>query len=162
MTTVLQQLPVTQLVPLHGIGGRQDLPLPFELVVAGAAVALVMSFLVLGLTRRTTPADQPGLPLGAAFTRLVDSAALAWAVRAVGLLLAGFMVAALLFGQDLATNPFFGFLYVWVWVGLVPVSLVLGPVWRLLNPLRSLFLLTCRALRLDPDEGLRSLPGWVG
>ena len=128
MTTVLQQLPVTQLVPLHGIGGRQDLPLPFELVVAGAAVALVMSFLVLGLTRRTTPADQPGLPLGAAFTRLVDSAALAWAVRAVGLLLAGFMVAALLFGQDLATNPFFGFLYVWVWVGLVPVSLVLGPV----------------------------------
>lgn len=54
-----------------------------------------------------------------AFTWVVDSPALAWTVRAVGLVASGFMVAALVFGQDLFTNPFFGFLYVWVWVGLV-------------------------------------------
>jgi hypothetical protein len=29
-------------------------------------------------------------------------------------------------------------LYVWFWVGLVPSSLLLGPVWPLLNPLRAL------------------------
>ena len=29
-------------------------------------------------------------------------------------------------------------MYVWFWVGLVPASLLLGPVWRLLNPLRTI------------------------
>ena len=36
----------------HGVGSRQDLPLPFGYAVAGAAVALVVSFLLLGLLWR--------------------------------------------------------------------------------------------------------------
>jgi hypothetical protein len=151
------------LVPLHGIGGRQDLPLPFSLVVAGAAVAVVASFLVLGLAWRTpryggAEADRrlPG------FTRLVDAAAFRWTVRGLGLAIAGWMTMALLFGKDLLTNPIFGFVYVWVWVGLVPVSLLFGPVWRTLNPLRSLHLLVCRVLHDDPQRGLYRLPKWLG
>ncbi len=35
------------LVPLHGIGSRGDLPLPFSYVVIGAAAALVISFVIL-------------------------------------------------------------------------------------------------------------------
>ncbi|MEJ7704186.1 MAG: hypothetical protein WKF47_11155 [Geodermatophilaceae bacterium] len=37
----------------HGVGGRQNLPLPFELLVQGAVLALLVSFLGLGLLWRT-------------------------------------------------------------------------------------------------------------
>jgi len=47
--TAAVTLEVVALTPMHGIGGRQDLPLPFEFVVAGAATAVIASFLVLSL-----------------------------------------------------------------------------------------------------------------
>ena len=147
---------------MHGLGGRQDLPLPFELVVVGAALALVVSFVVLSLARTAPRPAGPGVPLGATLTRVVDSAGLAWTVRGVGLLLTGFMAAALLFGKDLATNPVFGYVYVWVWVGLVPLSLLLGPVWRLLNPVRSTYLLVAGLQRVGAPAGAFPLPAWVG
>jgi len=154
--------PVGALVPLHGIGGRQDLPLPFELVVAGAATAVVASFLVLGLAWKTPREARRELRLGVTATRIVDSATLRWTVRGLGLAVAAFMALALLFGQDLLTNPIFGFVYVWVWVGLVPVSLLLGPVWRTLNPIRTVHLLACRLLRTNPDQSTVLLPSRVG
>jgi hypothetical protein len=52
--------------------------------------------------------------------------------------------------------------YVWFWVGLVVASLLLGPVWRLLNPLRTISAGLAR-LAGDPDEErTRPLPAWVG
>ena len=152
------------LVPLHGIGGRQDLPLPFGYLLTGSAVAVAVSFLVLGLawkTPRYRGADA-GIPLPLAISQAVDPPAFRWAVRGVGLLVFFFMAAALYFGKDLLTNPIFGFIYVWVWVGLVPISLLFGPVWRTLNPLRSLHLLGCRLIQVNPDRGLLRLPGWIG
>jgi hypothetical protein len=118
---------VGALMPLHGIGGRQDLPLPFELVVAGAAAAVVASFVVLALAWKRSGPARPGLPLGEGFTRIIDSAALRWTVRGLGLAVAAFMTMALLLGEDRLTNPIFGFVYVWLWVGLVPISLLFGP-----------------------------------
>ena len=49
----------------HGVGGRQDLPIPFELAVLGAALALVVSFLILGLAWKESRyrGDDSGLPL---------------------------------------------------------------------------------------------------
>jgi hypothetical protein len=76
----------------------------------------------------------------------------------VGLTVTLFMAAALVAGPDRLTNPVFGFVYVWVWVGLVPVSLLLGPVWVTLNPFRTLHLLGCRLARADPDQTAVSLP----
>jgi hypothetical protein len=58
-------------VPTHGLGSRQDMPLPFELVVGGAAVAVLVSFVVLGLAQKTA---RPGIPLGLTFARLVNPA----------------------------------------------------------------------------------------
>ncbi|MGC5412270.1 hypothetical protein ACPXCX_52780, partial [Streptomyces sp. DT225] len=58
-------------------------------------------------------------------------------------------------------NPAPGAVYVLLWVGLVPASLLLGPVWRRLNPLRTAHLLACRALHRDPDAG-RPLPVRLG
>jgi hypothetical protein len=160
--TAAVTLEVVALTPMHGIGGRQDLPLPFEFVVAGAATAVVASFLVLSLAWRTARPADPGRPVGERLTRIVDSTGLRWTVRGVGLAVALFMGMALLFGQDLLTNPIFGFVYVWVWVGLVPLSLLLGPVWRTLNPLRSIHLLACRLRGADPTHGVARLPDWVG
>ena len=153
---------VAALTPMHGIGGRQDLPLPFELVLAGAATAVIASFLVLSLVWRTARPADSGRSLGEAVTRIIDSPGLRWTVRGVGLTVALFMGMALLFGQDLLINPIFGFVYVWVWVGLVPISLLFGPVWRTLNPFRTVHLLACRLLRAKPDHGIARLPDWVG
>ena len=151
-----------QVVPMHGLGGRQDLPLPFEFVVAGAAVAVLASFVLLAFAWRTPRPVPAGMPLPEAISRAIDSSGLRWSVRTVGLAIAVFMGLALVFGQDRLTNPIFGFVYVWIWVGLVPISLLFGPMWRTLNALRSLHLLGSRALGAEPHEGVVSLPVRIG
>jgi len=155
---------IAHTLPLHGIGGRQDLPIPLGLAAGGAAAAIAVSFVVLGLAWREPRyrGDRSGRALPAAVTRTIDAPWFRWLVRLAGLAAFGFTCLALLFGVDRLTNPVFGIVYVWVWVGLVPLSLLLGPVWRTLNPLRTLHLLACRALRTDPAAGLVTLPKGVG
>ena len=65
-------------------------------------------------------------------------------------------------GQDLLTNPIFGFVFVWMWVGLVPISLLLGQFWRATNPLRTIHRGLCALARVDPEQGLVTLPSRVG
>jgi hypothetical protein len=85
--------------------------------------------------------------------------------QAVMLLLA---TAVIVFGflgpQDDEANPAPRALYVLLWVGLVPVSLLLGPVWRAVNPLRALHRLLAplrrRPTRPLPDVGYE--PAAVG
>jgi hypothetical protein len=152
------------LLPLHGIGGRQDLPVPFGMAVGAAAVAIAVSFVVLALAWRSPQyrGNASGKPLPAAITRTVDSTWFRWIVRLVGLAIFLYAGVALLFGVDRLTNPIFGFIYILVWVGLVPISIVLGPVWRTLNPLRTLHLLLSKAQRQPPSKGLFELPAWLG
>lgn len=153
-----------QLLPLHGIGGRQDLPVPFGLAVGGAAVAVAVSFVVLGLAWRSPKyrGNASGKPLPAAITRTVDADWFRWLVRLIGLAIFLYAMVSLMFGVDRLTNPIFGFIYILVWVGLVPISIVLGPVWRTLNPLRTLHLLLSKLLRQPPSKGLLELPRWAG
>ncbi len=150
------------LVPLHGIASRHDLPLPFSYVLIGAAAALAVSFVVLLVAWRT-PRLTPlrGLPLPG-LQRLVDRPATRVVVRVLGCALVGWVLLGLLFGQDRLTNPVFGFVFVWTWVGLVPLSLLAGPVWRLANPLRTVHRVLCAVARIDPQQGLATLPGRVG
>ena len=65
-------------------------------------------------------------------------------------------------GQDLLTNPIFGFVFVWMWVGLVPISLLLGQFWRATNPLRTIHRGLCAVARVDPEQGLLTLPAGIG
>jgi hypothetical protein len=148
----------------HGVGGRQDLPIPFSLAVAGAAAALVVSFLVLRMAWRRSRfrGDQSGRPLPLAVSRAADSSWTRWALRLLGLAATGYVTWGAVAGPDLATNPSAGVVYVLLWIGIVPLSLLFGPVWRLVNPLRTLHLLLCRAIRLDPAVGMRTLPAGVG
>jgi hypothetical protein len=149
----------------HGVGGRQDLPIPFSAALTGAILALLVSFAALGaLWTEPRLGDMlaRSRPLGGAVQRVAGSPAWGWAWRLAGLVVAAYFCVGLVFGPDQVDNPTAGAFYVLFWVGLIPLSLLLGPVWRTLNPLRTLHLLACLALRRDPGRGLRPLPARLG
>jgi hypothetical protein len=148
----------------HGIGGRQDLPVSFSLVLAGAVVALVVSFGALAWLWRKPRlrGSAAGRPVPVAVQRFLDSPGFRWVLRAVGLLLTGFVAVAALFGPNLATNPAATWVYVLFWVGLVPASLVFGPVWRLLNPIRTIHRGIARVLGVPPGRGPFRYPRRLG
>jgi hypothetical protein len=83
-------------------------------------------------------------------------------LRALGLLATSYVVLAMVFGNDDALNPTAATVYVLFWVGVPLLSLLLGPVWRLVNPIRTLQLMLSRLLRADPKAGLAPLPPWLG
>jgi hypothetical protein len=154
----------SDLLLAHGVGARQDLPLPFGYVLTGAVVALAVSFGALAFRWRTSKLTgaASGRTLPGSLGEFADSTELRWTLRALGLAITGFVAWCALAGPDLATNPTAGFVYVIFWVGLVPASLLFGPVWRLLNPLRTIHLGLCAVLRLDPEDPPFELPRWVG
>jgi hypothetical protein len=150
------------LIPLHGIASRRDLPLPFSFVVAGAVLALVISFAILIFAWRTPRFKRVGgrdLPRVSA---VVDSPVVQLIARALVLATYAWAVLAMMAGPDLLTNPIFGFVFVWMWVGLVPISLLLGQFWRATNPLRTIHRELCAIARVDPEQGLLSLPAGIG
>ncbi|HKX15435.1 MAG TPA: hypothetical protein VJN19_09595 [Propionibacteriaceae bacterium] len=150
------------LIPLHGIAARRDLPLPFSFVVAGAVLALVISFVILIFAWRRPRFERIGGRPMPRLTAVVDNPVVRLVARAV--VLAGFVWAglAMMAGQDLLTNPIFGFVFVWLWVGLVPISLLLGQFWRATNPLRTIHRGLCATARIDPEQGLMTLPSGIG
>ena len=150
------------LIPLHGIASRRDLPLPFSFVVIGAALALLISFAILIYAWRQPRFERVGGRPMPGLTAVVDHPIVRLIARA--LVLATYLWAgmAMMAGQDLLTNPIFGFVYVWMWVGLVPISLLLGQFWRATNPLRTIHRGLCALARVNPEQGLITLPSRVG
>jgi hypothetical protein len=144
----------------HGIGGAKDLPLPPELAIVGAVAALAVSFGVLALAWREPRYDgRPdgpvrGRPAPGWLSAVVASSGWHVAMRTIGLLFFGFGAFAAVFGQDLLTNPVFGMFYVWWWVGLPVASLLLGPVWRAVSPVRTINALVARVSGGDPERGV--------
>lgn len=153
------------LILAHGVGGRGDLPVPFPLALNAAVAALVLSFVILGYawkSPRWDSAETSGWVLPSGFTAFVDSSGFRLALRLLGVVLTAYVGAAALFGPDLLVNPTFGAVYVLFWVGLVPASLLFGPVWRLLNPLRAVHRVIAWALRQPPEKGLLPFPTRLG
>ncbi|MFE2241606.1 hypothetical protein ACFXCU_19155 [Streptomyces virginiae] len=148
----------------HGIGSQHDLPISPFYAFAGAFAALFVSFLALGLLWSTSRfrGERSGLALPAALQRVADAPATRTTLRGLGLAAALLVLLHLLLGpDDPAHNPAPGAVYVLLWVGLVPASLLLGPVWRLLNPLRTLHRLLSRARRRT-GTGHHPLPARLG
>ena len=148
----------------HGVGSRADLPLPFGLAVAGAAAALVVSFVALAALWPTPRLDgaHAGRPLPGPVAALLDSPATRVVLAVLGATFTTYVLAALLLGRDDADNPVPFVVFVLLWVGVVPLSVLLGPLWRRVNPIRSLHLVAARAARLDPTRGLLPLPRRLG
>jgi hypothetical protein len=150
------------LVPLHGIASRHDLPLPFSFVVVGAILALTISFVILIFAWRQPRFDRVGGHPMPRLTTVVDHPITRLVARAVVLAAFAWAGLAMMAGQDLLTNPIFGFVFVWMWVGLVPISLLLGQFWRATNPIRTIHRGLCALARVDPEQGLVALPARVG
>jgi hypothetical protein len=158
---------VDVLVPAHGIGSVQGLPLDPELVLQTGGAVVLVSFLAVALLWRSPrlQGPVPGIALPAAVVTAVDSPRLRTVVQIPVLLLAVAVTGYGLLGpQDPAANPAPRVVYVLLWVGLAVVSLVLGPVWRVLNPLRMLHRVVAAVLRVpvhgrDPTS---TLPARLG
>lgn len=166
------------MVPMHGVGGAKDLPIPWQLAVAGGVAALAVSFCVLIIAWRKpryTDAAAAGRPVPASISRILDSDWYARVLQLVGLLFAGYFVWALGVyvgtlhlpllprgGPDLVTNPSFGIFYVLLWVGIVPASLLFGRIYRALNPIRTLFRGLSWLMRVDPTKGVFTYPEKLG
>jgi hypothetical protein len=148
----------------HGIGGAKDLPIPAAYAMAGAGAALAVSFIVLALAWRTPRFDAAtkGTPAPARLASVVDDAWFPVLLRALGLAFFAYVAWAAVAGPDLLLNPTFGVVYVLLWVGVVPASLLFGPFYRAVSPLRTVHLLVTRLTGGDPGRGLLTLPRWVG
>jgi hypothetical protein len=93
---------------------------------------------------------------------VLDAPALTVAGRTLALAATAFVVLVALAGPSTEqTNLAPWALFVTFWVGLVPASVLLGPVWRRFNPLRTVHAALCRLTRTDPD-GRRVLPRRLG
>ena len=137
LSAYLSSVPVV--LPAHGVGNRADLPLPFEALVIGAALALFASFVGLAFLwrePRLRPEDGWAIPRG--LKSVLDARWFRGTLAGLRLLLTGWFLLALIFGQDDANNPVPYVVYVWLWVGMPFLSLVFGAIWAVLNPMRWL------------------------
>jgi hypothetical protein len=138
---------VTDAVVLaHGLGGSSDLPVPYAYSVIGAAWALTFTFALVAFAWRRPRFDplKPAHPLPAALTALVDSQLTRGIAAAAALTFTVWVVLAGLCGPQTQANALLGVFYVLLWVGLVAVSLLFGPVWRVISPVRTVYLLLQR------------------
>ena len=145
------------IVLAHGIGEVRGLPLSGELVLQTGGVVVLASFLAVALlwreprfaavapSRAPGPAPAPGadeVPRESAPSTArvgtFDSASARFGQAAMLLLATAVVVFGFLGPQEDEANPAPRVLYVLLWVGVVPASLLLGPVWRAVNPLRAL------------------------
>jgi hypothetical protein len=142
-------------LPAHGVGSREDLPLPFELLLIGAGAALVVSFLALGVLWKTPKLRATdGRLLPAPLALALDSAFVRGVAVLVTLFVAAWTMLALLLGKDNANNPVPSVVYVWLWVGLAFLSLLVGGVWRVGNPVRWLHAALLKVARIEPEFAL--------
>ena len=152
------------LLPQHGLGGAQDLPISRELAILGAGAAVAVSFVVLAVAWRTPRYDNAtsGRPAPAGLAAFVDSLWWRGALRLVGLLALVYLVVVATLGEDLLINPIFGIFYVWIWVGVPVASLLFGRVWRAISPFRLISTGIARVSGGDPDEGILRYPERLG
>ena len=127
----------------HAFAQRYDLPLPLWLYLAGAGAVVALSFLLVVVfgTGRGRARTMPRLNLlQTAVGRRLTHPGIVFAVRLLSVALFLLTLAAGFFGAQ--QEPLENILpvMVWVvwWVGLAYISALVGDVWALINPWRSL------------------------
>ena len=140
----------------HGLVQRSSLPIPEWLFGWAAAVVLCVSFVALAvLWPRPRLEDPRWRPLPGGIGRALGSRGLEVAGGAIGVALLALVIATGYAGPDTPLDNFAPtFVFIIFWVGLVFVSVLLGDVFRLLNPWRALgrVLFRDRARRPYPER----------
>jgi hypothetical protein len=151
----------------HGLGGSSDLPVPYAYALVGAAWALTITFAVVAFAWRRPRFDpaKPGRPLPGWITTVVDSPITRWVVSSGALLVTVWLVLTGLLGPQTNQNALLGVFYVLLWVGLVAVSLLIGPMWQVISPMRTVYRIVPRRLKSRSrayPEGLGYRPAAFG
>ncbi|MGC4991436.1 hypothetical protein [Nocardia salmonicida] len=141
----------------HGLNGATDLPIPLTYALIGAAWALTFSFALLFFAWRQPrlDPDSSGFVLPAPVRRIIDARAPRTVIATASVLVTACVIVIAMFGSsDPALNPVPGVLYIGVWVGVMVASLLIGPVWKVLSPVRALHRFGCLLLRRPPEHGI--------
>src|SRR5829696_5999267 len=118
----------------HGLVGRTDLAIPQWLFAWAAAIVLVVSFVALAALWPTPRLEGARPRRLFAIPRPVEGVC-----SAVGVALFALLVYAGFAGSQTPTeNALPTFVYVLFWVGLVPLSVLFGDVFRAFNPWRAI------------------------
>ena len=133
----------------HTLHGDVDAPLPFAAYLAGAAVAVGLSFVFVAFGD-DRPAPEPAPGRVRTLWRPVR-----WLLRAVGLVAWLWVVAQTIAGGTSDAEVSSLILWVFGWIGLALVSALLGPAWAWLDPFTTLYDLIAAIMR---PTGLH-LPG---
>jgi hypothetical protein len=154
------------LVLAHGIGGVKDLPVPGWLFLFGGFVVLVVSFAALGiLWTRPRLEDEDGRVLPSWAQRVLLSPVLRVLLGAVSVGLLALVWAAAAFGSELPNeNLAPTFVYVVFWLGVVPLVVLFGNVWSVLDPWRAVAdAIAWVSGRVGADEDPPfAYPDWLG
>ncbi|MEU4295440.1 hypothetical protein AB0E63_45095 [Kribbella sp. NPDC026596] len=151
------------LLPLHVIGGRGDLPVPLWLAIYSASAAVVVSFFALAAFWSTPRFEVTAGMALARLTRIVDNRTTRGVLKLAGVVALALLLGAAWFGNsEPALNPAPTWLYVWIWVGIIPLSLICGPIWRLANPLRTIAGLARRSSYRTLPAGIAYWPAVAG
>jgi hypothetical protein len=132
----------------HGVGGPADLAVPLLYSIVGATWALTLSFVVLVFAWR-----EPRFSAEPEQVRVRRP----W-LAVAGILGVGWL--AFLLGPDERTATGLRAVYIYVWVGLVPLALLIGHVWRDLSPWRTIQALVGRVT--GRPDGWARYPDGVG
>ncbi len=143
----------------HGIQGRAETPIPIAAFFVAGGGVLVVSFLALAFGWAKPKLAGSYWRAGPEWlNRLALSPVLLWIARGWVLAWLFFLFAAAAFGStELADNIAPVTIFVVWWVGLVPLSVLFGPVWRAVNPWNTLAILA-----RVPAKTEREAPPWLG
>nr|WP_228537709.1 hypothetical protein [Nocardia sp. XZ_19_231] len=133
------------------------MPIPLTYALIGAAWALTFSFALLFFAWRQPrlDPDSSGFVLPAPVRRIIDARATRMVIATASVMVTACVIVIAMFGSsDPALNPVPGVLYIGVWVGVMVASLLIGPVWKILSPVRALHRFGCLLLRRPPEHGL--------
>ncbi len=135
----------------HNLVGRLESPLPLAVYLAGAALAVALSFAFVILRDVRAPADLRE-------RSVVVPRPLVLGLRAIGLVGWLWIVAQVIVGGSSDADVATLFLWVYGWVGVAILSAFVGPVWTWLDPFTTLFDLGSAALRRLGVRGWQASP----
>ena len=139
-TGAVTALTVPASASAHGVAARSDIPIPDWLFGWAAALVLIVSFVALAALWPNPKLEREHWrPLPGGIGRALASRPVEVACGGIGVFLLLFTVVSGLLGEQIPSSNFATtFVYVIFWVGLVPLSVIFGDVFRAFNPWRAI------------------------
>ena len=124
----------------HALVGKKDLPIPEWLFAWGAALVLIITFVLLtAMWREPKLEDQRWRPAPGWLTAIFAGRPAAFLAGVTGVFLLGVTVWSGLAGTESPDRNFsITFVFVTAWLGLVVLSVAFGDVFRAFNPWRAI------------------------